>query len=150
MTHDEYTEMVDNGTWPEERLVPLDEPFVNSNGLIQNLLLKPSNSVTIIHSQKGAVRANHYHKTDWHYAYIISGSLLYFERKVGSSEIPDPIQFGVGQLFFTPPMIEHAMVYLNDTVMITMAKNIRSHELHEIDVERVSFITSEMLTKLIK
>lgn len=143
MTNDEYTSMVDEARWPDNPSVPLDEPFVNQNGEIQNLVLKPMTSVACIRSVRGAVRANHWHRTDWHYAYVVSGSLAYAERPVGSSSPPDYRVFLEGEMFFTPPNREHVMVFLEDTVIVTMARNVRSHESHESDVVRVQFVSPE-------
>lgn len=150
MNNDEFTSMVERGEWPTRTDVPLDEPFRNQNGKIQNLILKSITSVAAITSRKGAVRANHYHKTDWHYAYVVSGAIAYFERAIDSSEIPKPIIFKTGHMFFTPPMREHSMVFLEDTIIITMAKNVRSHENHESDVVRVSFVDSSLIDEVIQ
>jgi hypothetical protein len=92
------------------------------------------------------MRANHYHKTDWHYAYVVSGKILYFERPVGSKEIPEPRVFLAREMFFTPPMREHVMVFPMETIFITMARNVRSHENHEADLVRVEFITNDRLS----
>lgn len=145
MNNDTYTKMVNNGEWPSDSAVPLDTPFINENGVIQNLVLKPMTSVAVITSKSGTMRANHYHKTDWHYAYVISGSILYFERSVGDKGIPEPRLFKAGEMFFTPPMKEHTMVFPEETIFVTMAKNVRSHESHEADLVRVEFITPEKL-----
>jgi quercetin dioxygenase-like cupin family protein len=150
MNNDDFTSMVDRGEWPARIDVPLDAPFRNNNGIIQNLVLKPITSVAAITSCKGAVRANHYHKTDWHYAYVVSGAIAYFERTVGSSEISKPVIFKAGSMFFTPPMKEHSMVFLEDSVIVTMAKNVRSHESHESDVVRVSFVDSSLIDETIR
>lgn len=145
MDNDTYTDMVDKGEWPKNCSVPLDDPFVNHNGVIQNLLLKPLTSVAIITSVAGSMRANHYHKTDWHYAYVVSGKILYFERPVDSKEIPKPHIFEPGEMFFTPPMVEHVMVFPEETIFVTMARNVRSHESHEADLVRVNFISTARL-----
>jgi len=150
MTNDEYTSAVDRGEWPEDPRVPLDPPFVNHNGSIQNLVLKPMTSMSALDSVKGAVRANHYHKTDWHYTYVASGSVAYLVRPIGSSEVPEPIVFRKGEMFFTPPMVEHAMVFLSESVIITAARNVRSHDSHEADVVRVSFVTPELAASLVE
>lgn len=149
MTNDEYTSLVDHGEWPDERLVPLDAPFLNPSGSIQNLVLKPITSVASIESVKGSVRSNHYHLTDWHYIYVASGSLAYLERPVGSIEIPAPVVFRKGDMFLTPPMAEHAVVFLEDTQIITMAKNVRSHDGHEADLVRVLFVTKDMADEIL-
>jgi len=148
MNHDEYTTAVDQGKWPSDSLVPLDDPFINENGVIQNLLLKPANSFTIIHSKPSSIRANHYHKTDWHYSYVVSGRIIYFERKVGDTIVPEPQFYESGKMFFTPPMVEHVMYFPEQTTFVTMAKNIRSHESHESDVVRVSFLDLDQIRDL--
>lgn len=145
LTHDEYTSMVDRGQWPGDPFVPLAESFVNKNGIIQNLVLKPVTTVTVIKSHAGTVRSNHYHKTDWHYIYVVSGKVLYLERPVGSLEIPEPTIFLAGTMFFTPPMREHSVIFPEKTELLTMAKNIRSHESHESDLVRVEFIRDDMI-----
>lgn len=147
--HDEYTTNVHEGRWPSDSSVPLGEPFVNQNGFIENLLTKPNNHVSHIFSKKGTVRANHWHRTDWHYSYVVRGKVLYFERPVGSTEIPEPRVFTARQMFFTPPNLEHAMLFAEDTDFITMARNVRLHEQHEEDVVRMSFITPELAAKFL-
>ena len=39
-----------------------------------------------VYSKKGTTRANHYHKKDKHFIYVITGEILYFykDRKKGS------------------------------------------------------------------
>lgn len=140
LTHDEYTKLVDSGTWPEDRLVPLDAPFLNPAGSIQNVLLRPCTSVAVIRSLAQTLRANHYHRSDWHYSYVLSGEVLYFERPVGAQGVPPPLIFRAGEMFFTPPMVEHCMAFREDTVFMTMAKNVRSHDSHESDLVRVAFV----------
>ena len=144
-TNDSFTTKVDQGDWPYGQEVPLDTPFEDERGTIQNLLLKSFTSLAIITSKKRTIRANHYHKTDWHYAYVVSGRILYFERAVGSLEIPACREFRAGQMFFTPPDREHCMAFAEDTVFITAAKNVRSHENHEADLVRVDFVEPEHL-----
>lgn len=145
-TNESYTSKVDSGEWPTNPEVPLDQPFSDSRGIIQNLVLKPINSVAVIETKAGSIRSNHYHKTDWHYIYVLSGRILYFERDVGSTEIPKPVEFSAGSMFFTPPMKEHGVAFIEDTVLITAAKNVRSHESHEEDLVRVDFINSSNIS----
>jgi len=150
ITNGAYTQAVDEGRFPTDSSVPLDPPFVNENGSIQNLLLNGCQSVAAITSRKGAVRANHVHRTDHHYAYVASGRVLYFERAVGSAEIPQPKSYGPGEMFFTPPMREHAMLFAEETTILTFAKRVRSHVEHETDVMRVEFITPEIAREYVR
>lgn len=141
--HEEYVTLVDNGVWPSEPEVPLLPSFSDDRGVIQNILLMPVTSLAVIRSNAKTLRANHYHKTDWHYTYVISGKVLYFERNIGDTEIPDPVIYHSDTMFFTPPMKEHCMAFDEPTVIITAAKNVRSHENHENDLVRVNFVTHE-------
>lgn len=139
-----YQEAVDRGDWPGNPRVPLEPRFENSAGWIQNLLLRGCRSVAAILSLRGSRRANHFHKTDWHYTYVASGTVFYFERAVGFDEMPEPLVFRTGEVFFTPPMREHCMLFAEDTLIVTMARNERSHDKHEDDVERVEFVTQKI------
>jgi len=121
----------------ESTVVELENPFVDARGIIQPLLGMPVHDVALITSKKGAVRANHYHKTDWHYCYVLRGSLEYLHRPVGSNQPPAVQVIAAGQLFFTPAMLEHAMRFLEDTQFIVMSGNPRDHETYETDIVRV-------------
>jgi hypothetical protein len=137
LTHAEYTASVAAGKYPDTPLVPLDEPFVNVSGRILNVLLERFRSAAFIESNAGAIRANHYHKTDWHYSFVISGVVVYGWRPAGSPDAPHLMEFHPGQLFFTPPMVEHVMYFPTSTTFMTFARNLRDHESHESDVVRV-------------
>jgi hypothetical protein len=141
---DAYWDQVEAMNWPSDRRVPLPEPFENAAGTIQNLCLRSVTSVASITSHSKSKRANHYHKTDWHFTFVVSGSVVYLERTVGSTGSPELIEtFKAGTMFFTPPMIEHCMLFPSDTVIITLAKNVRDHETHESDLVRVDFVSDE-------
>jgi dTDP-4-dehydrorhamnose 3,5-epimerase-like enzyme len=143
LSNREYSAQVDAGSFPEQVAVPLDQPFVNENGEIQNILLERFTSLALIKSVAGAIRANHFHKTDWHYAYVLSGSIWYYWRPLGARGEPKQAKFVAGQMFFTPPNVEHAMFFPVPTDFITMAKNIRDTEHHESDVVRVKLIDAK-------
>lgn len=140
LSNREFSALVEAGKYPEQVAVPLDEPFVNANGVIQNLLLERFTSAAIITSVAGAMRANHYHKTDWHYSFVVSGAVDYYERPVGSRGRPTCERFAAGTMFFTPPLVEHAMFFPEPTTFLTFAKNIRDHEHHEEDVVRIKLV----------
>jgi hypothetical protein len=135
-----FSALVDSGTYPDQVEVPLDPPFVNQNGTIQNLLLERFTSAALITSVPGAVRANHYHKTDWHYSYVLHGLIWYYWRAVGTRQALRHATFGAGTIFFTPPLVEHAMFFPEATSFLTLAKNVRDHAHHEADVVRVTLI----------
>ncbi len=123
--------------WPDRVKVALDERHADARGEIIPLVDLPMKSAVVINSKKGTVRANHYHRTDWHFCYVLSGSIEYYHRPQGSAEAPAKEVIGTGELFFTPPMVEHAMVFPEDTVFLTLGRNTRDQESYESDVVRV-------------
>jgi hypothetical protein len=68
---------------------------------------------------------------------VLSGSIEYYHRPVGSTEEPDYVRVRAGQLFFTPPMVAHAMVFPEDTVFLTLGRNSREQAVYEQDVVRI-------------
>jgi quercetin dioxygenase-like cupin family protein len=124
-------------TWPREPFVQLEAPFRDERGEIIPLVDAAMQSAVMITSRKGTVRANHYHKTDWHYCYVLEGCIEYYYRPTGNSEAPQRIVVRKGQMFFTPPMVDHAMVFAEDTVFLTLGRNPRDQESYESDVVRI-------------
>ncbi len=113
------------------------EPFIDARGEILNLIDAPFMSASVIRSVKGSVRANHYHKTDYHYCWLQSGGLRYFHRPVGETSPPQEWIIRPGQVFFTPPMYEHAMHFTEDSVLLCLARNNREMANYESDTVRV-------------
>ena len=126
--------------WPKSVIVDLPKSFDDERGSIQPLVDMKMKSSVLITSNEGAVRANHYHKTDWHYCYVLYGEIIYYHRPHGSKEKPNKVIVKEGELFFTPPMIEHAMVFEKKTKFITWGRNSRVQEVYESDVYRVPAI----------
>jgi len=127
-------------SWPDEAIVPLEKPFVDDRGAIQPLVDRMMRSAVLIESKKGALRANHYHKTDWHYCYVMSGCIDYYHRPTGSEEAPEMLKVLAGQMVFTPPMIDHGMKFPEDTVFLTLSRNPRDQATYEADVVRVDML----------
>ncbi|WP_269611113.1 cupin domain-containing protein [Prochlorococcus marinus] len=123
---------------PSSVIVDLPMPFIDERGLIQPLVDIEMRSSVLIISKAGSVRANHYHKTDWHYCYVLSGELKYYYRTHGTNELTKEINIKEGQMFFTPPMVEHAMVFTEKTHFLTWGRNSRLQEVYEADVCRIS------------
>ncbi|CAA6604981.1 conserved hypothetical protein [Rhodospirillaceae bacterium LM-1] len=123
--------------WPKDVIVPLEKPFVDDRGAIQPLVDVPMESCVLIQSKKGTVRANHVHTTDWHYCYVLDGEIDYYHRPHGSSETPEKITIVKGQMFFTPPEVDHAMVFTKDTSFLTWGRNSRAQEVYEADIRRI-------------
>lgn len=130
----------DQTMWPKEGMVELEPPHVDDRGFIQSLVNFPMKNISLISSKKGAVRSNHYHVTDWHYMYVLTGSFDYYYRPTGSEEEPKVIRIKAGEMVFTPPMEDHTSVFLEDTTLLAMSRNPRDQETYEEDVRRVILV----------
>lgn len=125
----------------DDSLVDLPAPFVDARGVIQTLVRdKKISTVQLITSKAGSIRANHYHKTDWHYMYVVSGTMTYFYRPAGSKAAPSSLLVQAGQLIYTPSLIEHAVEYHEDSAFINIAGGPRDQAAYESDLVRVELI----------
>ena len=142
MDNKEYSELVIQGKFPEDIRVPLGTFFVDARGVIQNILLSPITSTAIITSKAGTERSNHWHRENWHYLYVISGSMEYYERPAGqpSDEITSiPTIIKTGEMVFTRPYYVHKTVFKEDTILLSLGHGIKDHENHEADLVREEY-----------
>ncbi len=123
-----------------EVIVPMQTPFVDERGSIIPLVEAAMTSALLIHSKIGTVRANHYHKIDWHYCYVMSGAIDYYHRPHGSNAAPECVRVNAGQIFFTPPMVDHAMKFPVDTSFLTLSRNPRDQKAYEADTVRIELV----------
>jgi len=130
---------------PEKEIIDLEKPFKDIRGEIQPLVDAMMKSAVMINSKAGSIRANHYHKTDWHYCYVISGEIDYYHRRTNSSEPKEKITVKKGQMVFTPPMVDHAMVFNVDTTFLTLSRNYRDQKTYENDVVRIEMLDDKGL-----
>lgn len=123
-----------------DHLVPLDPSHADARGSIQCLVNLPTQNVSLISSRAGTLRSNHFHRTDWHYMYVLSGKFEYYYRPTGSNVTPIKLVLTKGQMVFTPPMEDHATVFIEDTELVVMSKNPRDQAAYEADVVRIELI----------
>jgi quercetin dioxygenase-like cupin family protein len=135
----------EKASWPTEVVITLDRPFIDVRGTLQPLVDRLMKSAVLIESEAGTIRANHFHKTDWHYCYILSGSMEYYHRPTGVTQAPDRVLAKAGQMIFTPPMVDHAMVFPERTVFLTLSRNPRDQQSYESDVVRIDMVSTEDL-----
>jgi dTDP-4-dehydrorhamnose 3,5-epimerase-like enzyme len=115
----------------------LPHGFNDIRGSIQTLIHDHQGSVVVITSVPHVERANHYHKEDYHYCYVVSGSITYFERPAGSTEMPKKSVFSSGEMFYTPPMMEHCMHFSEPTIFVTLGGGSRQQNEYENDLVRI-------------
>jgi dTDP-4-dehydrorhamnose 3,5-epimerase-like enzyme len=134
----------------EEKIETIQQPLVvadDARGIIEKLAEGHFHSVLRMTSKKGTVRANHYHKGDSHLCYLTTRKIEYVHRDVGNTASPARILITPGQLFYTPPMVEHAMVFLEDSEFYCFTSSPRhSQKDYEEDVVRVPLVDSAAAT----
>lgn len=128
----------ESGKWPVGPVVCLPAPFEDARGVIQTLVDGGIHSIQIITSKAGTVRANHYHRGDSHHMYVIQGSMRYFHRPVGDTSAPTWVYVKEGQMVFTPPMMEHAVEFTEDSTFLNITGMPRDQGSYEDDLVRVS------------
>lgn len=152
MSHDHYHDIEpvteeEKASWPPfDKVVKLDKAFVDARGTIQPLVDRLMKSAVLIESKKGSLRANHYHKTDWHYCYVVAGSIEYWHRPTGSDQPPARMLVKAGEMVFTPPMVDHGMIFPEDCTFLTLSRNSRDQAAYEADVVRIDLLSTEGLT----
>lgn len=132
------TQLIKERIYPQNPLIPLDAPFVDDRGSIQNLITNGIESISVITSKTGSVRSNHYHLHSGHYLYVSCGVVQYYERNLDGSNILIK-EYGPGEMFFTPPNKVHKLVFITDSLMISLAPMPNDHDSHEEDLVRCEF-----------
>ena len=133
----------DETMWPKEGMVELEAPHTDDRGYIQSLVNFPMKNISLISSKKGTIRSNHYHLTDWHYMYVLSGSFDYYYKPTNSNEELKSRRVKAGEMIFTPPMEDHATVFLEDCDLLAISRNPRDQKSYEKDVRRVTLVNRE-------
>ena len=115
----------------------LGKIFKDKRGTLQKIIDGNFSSCIEVFSKKGSIRANHYHKKDKHFMYIISGELLYSykNRKRGSKVKIKKMK--KGNLFFTPAMQEHMAYFTKNTHFLAFSTRKRTRFDYEKDLIRV-------------
>lgn len=153
---------------PIAYVVPSEDPVVDARGLLQNLGSTPFGSILRLESKKGAVRGNHYHDEECHWAWLASGRVRYtwrdhvpevvkyqggavthadcgYGHEPGTPCPPEPvsrsIEVGPNVLIKSPPGVEHAFEFLEDSVMYTVSTPPRDQRSYEAQVHRVPLVT---------
>jgi len=118
--------------------------FIDARGAITMVLDEndmPVKSVLLITCTKGAVRANHFHKEDSHWAFMLTGKMRYTEAPVGAGDDKKEVAIvEAGDMVYSPPMVMHAMEFLEDSVFLAFATKSRKDGAYEDDTVRVNLV----------
>jgi quercetin dioxygenase-like cupin family protein len=116
----------------------LTAAFTDHRGSILDIFEGPIHHTGIITFTKGAVRANHYHKKQTQYTYILTGTI---ELCVRDSRTPDaPVErfmMEAGDFANIPTEVIHQYIAHTDASMICLTDVIRVGNNYEEDTFRV-------------
>ena len=123
--------------------------FKDERGYLLKILDKGFSSCIEIFSKKGSIRANHYHKKDEHFCYILKGEILFFyrNRKKGSK-----LNYKVmkkGDLFFTTYEQDHMAYFLKTTHFLSYSSRKRSKFDYEKDLVRLNMDKEKQIKEII-
>ncbi|HEX7992923.1 MAG TPA: cupin domain-containing protein [Streptosporangiaceae bacterium] len=105
--------------------------FEDDRGTITDLIEDAAYAVTVVKSNKGAIRGNHLHKLTDQWAYVLSGRLRVAS---GIGEVTAE----AGDMVYTPPGEPHAWEALEDTVCVVFTLGPRSGSNYESDTYRLT------------
>ena len=117
----------------------------DKRGSIISIVDEKIKNVSIINCLPNTIRSNHWHKTDWHYMYVIEGEMEYF--CVIKNEIIF-MRIKKGENVFTPPKELHATYFPVKTVLIVSSKNKRDKKTYEKDTIREKLIDFKNLKSI--
>ena len=124
-------------------IIDLVEKIEDTRGYIQPLCDLNMKSASIIKTNKNSWRANHYHKEDWHFIYVLEGEFEYYFRKTNSNEEIQKKIVKEKELLFTGNLVDHAMFYTKDTNILVLSKNPRDQKTYEDDTVRIDFMNNK-------
>ena len=112
--------------------------FKDKRGWLKKILDGNFSSCIEVYSKKGSVRANHYHKKDTHFIYIINGEILYFYKDRKRRAKTRFKLMKKNDLFFTPSMQEHMAYFTKNTHFLAFSTRKRTKFDYEKDLIKVN------------
>ena len=125
----------------KEQKAPL-ELFKDDRGIITDIFYKENiEHVAQIDSEPNVIRGNHYHKETTQHMLMISGSMEYWYKNVGSDEEPKVVYLKKGDLVSTPPLEIHTLKIGDDgNSFVVFSSGLRGGKDYEADTFRVDSI----------
>tara|TARA_Y100000816_G_C26002608_1_gene523954 strand:+ start:609 stop:1034 length:426 start_codon:yes stop_codon:yes gene_type:complete len=121
----------------------------DDRGEILSIVDHNVSNVSIIKCNANTIRSNHYHLTDWHLMYVLSGKIDYFYKEI-ESDIINYLEVKNGDNIFTPPLEIHATYFPVETKLVVSSLNPRDQETYERDTVRVEFVNLNNIDELLK
>jgi quercetin dioxygenase-like cupin family protein len=115
----------------------LKPAHTDERGVITDLLQDETiNAVTLISFERGAVRANHYHKETYQWNYVLSGSIKIITQMPNQEK--NEIIMNRGDFVLTVPNESHALTAIESSELLVLTKGPRSGDNYENDTFRLT------------
>ena len=111
----------------------INAAFVDARGEIYNLFEGRIEHIALITSKKGTVRANHYHKQDHQYIYLVSGAFNSHSVDTRDTRKRQILPIKPGDIVETPAFIAHAQEFTEDSVFLALTTCQRESGKYEED-----------------
>ena len=86
----------------------------DNRGEFISLIDDKISNISFLKSGKNTIRSNHYHLQDWHYIYVISGSIHYLYKRLNEKKI-NYLYVKKGEIIFTPNNEIHTTYFSSNT-----------------------------------
>jgi len=129
----ELSKMFTAAHFEDYPLIKIPQTFTDGRGTIMNIADGSLGDVAFITSLAGSIRANHYHKQDWHLTFLITGGMNYEWQDANTEKQNKNTTVTEGQLIFTPPNTPHKMTFTQNSTFIAISRMNRSHEEYSAD-----------------
>lgn len=131
--------MKSSSDWPKNvPIIKIKPEHEDDRGAISDILKEgPIHHVSLITFNKGAIRANHFHKKSNQYNYLLSGKIELLIRVDLDGQVYRSI-LTPGDLALIPPRVPHALVAIEDSELITLTSLPRIGDGYETDTFRLS------------
>ncbi|MFZ5803152.1 MAG: cupin domain-containing protein [Candidatus Omnitrophota bacterium] len=131
-----------------ETIRHIDPAFVDARGEIHNLFEGKLGHVALITSKKGTVRANHYHKEDVQYIYLVSGAYESHCVDTRDTKKRQVLKVKAGDIVMSPPYVAHAQKFTEDSVFLAFSTREREEGKYEQDTIAYQVVEGYLNKKL--
>ncbi len=111
----------------------IDPAIKDIRGEITNVFEGRIEHIALITSKKGTVRANHYHKQDHQFIYLVSGAFESHSVDINNTSKRLVLEIKPGDIVETPALIAHAQKFTEDSVFLALTTRQREQGKYEED-----------------
>lgn len=111
----------------------IDPAIKDIRGEITNVFEGRIEHIALITSKKGTVRANHYHKQDHQFIYLVSGAFESHSVDINNTSKRLVLEIKPGDIVETPALIAHAQKFTEDSVFLALTTRQREAGKYEED-----------------